>query len=170
MMPNLGDAFVIVLSLAGIAGMAALYFAFVIARPWLENANSTIKGKSAGRVRLPGSSLDSHITTEWTQGRLRLDSLLALMRKLRASVEQEAEKQRHLDTSDPLSEREALKKVGITLRGFTFDKHLREECRVLIPLLQFCARDLADTRGIDMTQKLIVLAEIQAAIESVDRD
>jgi hypothetical protein len=55
-----------------------------------------------------------------------------------------------------------------TLRCFTFDKHLRDECRVLIPLLRFCAQDLAKSQGLDMTQKLIVLDEIQAAIESAD--
>jgi hypothetical protein len=58
--------------------------------------------------------------------------------------------------------------VGPTLRGFTFDKHLRDECRVLIPLLRFCAQDLAQSQGLDMTQKLTVLDEIQAAIESVN--
>ena len=168
-MPNLGVASVIVLSLASIAGMAAIYFAFVIARQWFERRDGAIKGKSGGRARSTGSPLDSHIATEWTHGRLRLDSLLALMRKLGASLEQEVEKQRHLDTSDPLYESEALNKVGHTLRRFTFDKHLREECRVLIPLLQFCARDLAESQGIDMTHKLSVLAEIQAAIELVDR-
>lgn len=59
--------------------------------------------------------------------------------------------------------------VGPTLRCFTFDKHLRDECRVLIPLLRFCAQDLAHSQGRDMTQQLSVLNEIQAAIESADR-
>ena len=165
-MPNLGVASVIVLSLAGIAGMAALYFAFVIVRQWLEKWNASTKGKSAGRARSP---LDSHIATEWTQGRFRLDSLLRLITRLGASLEQEVEKRRHLDPSDPRYESEALNKVGGTLRRFTFDKHLREECRTLVALLQFCARDLAESQGVDMTQKLVVLAEIQAAIELVDR-
>ena len=69
----------------------------------------------------------------------------------------------------PLYEREALSKVEPTLRRFTFDKHLRDECRMLVPLLQFCAHDLAESQGLDMTQKLNVLAEIRAAIESVGR-
>jgi hypothetical protein len=77
---------------------------------------------------------------------------------------------RRLDHSDPLYEREARSNVAPALRRFTFDKHLRDECRALVPLLQFCAQDLAETQGLDMTQKLSVLAEIQAAIESVDRD
>jgi hypothetical protein len=41
---------------------------------------------------------------------------------------------------------------------------------MLIPLLQFCARDLAESQGLDMTQKLSVLAQILAAVESVGRD
>ena len=56
--------------------------------------------------------------------------------------------------------------VGPTLRCFTFDKYLRDECLVLIPLLRFCAQDLAESQGLDMTQKLSVLDEIQAAIEA----
>ena len=114
--------------------------------------------------------LDTHIADQWTEGRLRLDSLLGLIKKLRASLEQEVETLRRLDHSDPLYEREARNNVAPALRRFTFDKHLRDECRVLVPLLQFCAQDLAETQGLDMTQKLSVLAEIQAAIESVDRD
>ena len=58
--------------------------------------------------------------------------------------------------------------VEPTLRCFTFDKDLRDECRVLIPLLRFCAKDLAQSQGLDMTQQLSVLNEIQAAIESAD--
>jgi hypothetical protein len=41
---------------------------------------------------------------------------------------------------------------------------------MLIPLLQFCAQDIAASQGLDMTQKLSVLGEIQAALESVNRD
>ena len=40
---------------------------------------------------------------------------------------------------------------------------------MLIPFLQFCAHDLAESQGLDMTQKLSVLAEIQAVFDSVDR-
>jgi hypothetical protein len=59
--------------------------------------------------------------------------------------------------------------VEPNLRRFTFDQHLRDECRVLIPLLQFCARDLAQSQSLDMTQELSALAEIQAAIKLADR-
>jgi hypothetical protein len=76
---------------------------------------------------------------------------------------------RRLDHADPLFEQEARKMVEPSLRRFTFDQHLRDECRMLIPSLQFCAQDIADSQGLDMTQKLKVLAEIQAAIDSADR-
>lgn len=151
--------------LGAAAGGGAIYFAFFIIRAWLENRPGTRKGRSAARTRSAGGSLDSHIATQWTEGRLRLDALLALMRQLGVSLEQEVEKLRQLDSSLPLYEREALKQVDPTLRRFTFDKHLRDECRVLVPLLQFCAQDLAESQGIDMTQKLRALAEIRAAIE-----
>ena len=118
---------------------------------------------------MPDSSLDEHIATQWTEGRLRLDSVVTLITQLGTSLEQEVETLRRLDQSDPLYEREARRMVEPTLRRFTFDQHLRDECRVLVPLLQFCAQDLAESQGLDMTHKLGVLAEIQAAIESVDR-
>jgi hypothetical protein len=160
-MQNSGIVFIIVLALASMASMAALYLAFGIARQWWEKRHAERRNMSL---------LDSHIAAEWTQARLRLDSVLRLIKRLAISLEQEAEKRGHLDPSDPIYESEAFKKVGGTLRNFTFDKHLREECRVLITLLQFCGRDLADTQGLDMTQKLIVLAKIQAAIGPVDGD
>ena len=40
---------------------------------------------------------------------------------------------------------------------------------MLIPLLQFCAQDLAQSQSLNMTQELNALAEIQAAIKLVDR-
>jgi hypothetical protein len=85
-------------------------------------------------------------------------------------LEQEVEMLGRLDHSDPLYESEARNNVTPTLRRFSFDKHLRDECRMLVPLLQFCAQDLVESQGLDMTQKLSVLAEIQAAIAAVDRD
>ena len=141
---------VILWSLAG-AAIAALYFAFVYA------------------VRRHRSSIESHIATQWTEGRLRLDSLLAMLRKLEASLEQEVGKLRHPDPAASPTESENLQQVGSTLRRFAFDKHLRAECRALVPLLQFCARELMESQGRDMTLKLSVLAEIQAAIEVADR-
>ena len=151
-----------------VAAIAAIYYSFGIAREWLGRWNHATKGTIRKAV-VPGSSLDAHIAAQWTEGRQRLDSLLELIKKLGDSLEQEVETLRRLDHSDPLYEREVRQMVEPSLRRFTFDQHLRDECRMLIPLLQFCARDLAESQGLDMRQKLSVLAEIQAAFESVDR-
>jgi hypothetical protein len=168
-MQNLEIASVLFLSLGTVAGVAAIYYSFGIAREWLGQWNRATKG-TIRRAVVPGASLDAHIATEWTEGRLRLDSLLALLKVLGTSLEQGVEKLSHLDPADAPYQSEARQMVEPTLRRFTFDKHLRDECRMLIPLLQFCAHDLVQFHGVDMTQKLRVLAEIQAAIESVDRD
>ena len=118
---------------------------------------------------LPDASLDGHIATQWTEGRLRLDFLLALSKQLGVSLEQQVETLRRLDHADPRYESEARQMIEPNQRRFTFDRHLRDECRMLIPSLQFCAHDLAESQGLDMTQHLRVLAEIQAAFELVDR-
>ena len=165
-MQNLNIASVLFLLLGTVAGVAVIYYSLGIVREWLRQwnhaTNDTIR-----RAVVPNSSLDAHIATQWSEGRLRLDFLLALIKQLRASLEQEVETLRRLDHADPLYEREACQMVDPSMRRFTFDQHLRDECSMLIPLLQFCARDLAESQGLDMTQKLSVLAEIQAAIKSV---
>ena len=126
--------------------------------------------KSLGHpTRLTAVSLDTHIATEWTEGRRRLDVLLALIEVLAASLKQEVEKLNQLGTSDPLYEHTARRMVNPTLRRFTFDQHLRDECRMLVPLLEFCGRDLADSQGMQTSEQLAVLAEIKMAIQSVDR-
>jgi hypothetical protein len=142
--------------LVGVAFAAVLYHAGSLARA----------GTLARRAIVAGSSLDAHIVTEWTEGRLRLDALLALLKALGASLEQQVERLKHLGPTDPRYAREARNMVGPTLRRFTLDKHVRDECRVLVPLLQFCASDLMESQGMDMTQKLAVLAEIQVALEA----
>ena len=167
-MQNLDMTSVLFLLLGTVAGVAAIYYSLGIAREWLGQWNRATNGMIR-RAVVPDSSLDAHIVTQWTDGRLRLDFLLALIKKLGASLELEVETLRRLDHADPLYEREARRMVTPSLRRFTFDQHLRDECRMLIPLLQFCAHDLAESQGLDMTQKLSVLAEIQAAIKSVDR-
>jgi hypothetical protein len=167
MMQNLDMTSVFFL-LSAVAGVAAIYYSFGIARQWLGRWNRVTNG-TIRRAVVPDTSLDAHIATQWTEGRLRLDFLLALIKKLGISLEQEVETLHRLDHADPLYESEARKMVEPTLRRFTFDRHLRDECRMLIPFLQFCAHDLAESQGLDMTQKLSVLAEIQAAIKSVDR-
>lgn len=168
-MQNLDIISVLFLLLGTAAGIAAIYYSFGIVREWFKQRHRAGKATIRG-TDVPGSSLDGHIAAQWTEGRLRLDSILALIKKLAASLEHEVETLRQLDHSDPRYEREVRQMVEPTLRCFTFDKHLRDECRMLIPLLRFCAQDLAESQGLDMAQKLSVLAEIQAAIESVNRD
>jgi hypothetical protein len=167
-MQNLDMTSVFFLLLGAVAAIAVIYYSLGIAREWLGQWNRATNG-TIRRAVLPDSSLDGHIATQWTEGRLRLDFLLALIKKLGVSLEQEVETLRRLDHTGPLYEREARQMVEPNLRRFTFDQHLRDECRVLVPLLQFCAQDLAESQGLDMIQKLSVLAEIQAAIKSVDR-
>jgi hypothetical protein len=167
-MQNLDITFVLILLLGTVAGVAVIYNSLGIAREWLRQWNRATNG-TIRRAVVPDSSLDEHIATQWTDGRLRLDFLLALTKQLRASLEKEVETLRRLDHADPLYEREACQMVDPSLRRFTFDQHLRDECRTLIPLLQFCAHDLAESQGLDMTQKLRVLAEIQSAIKLGNR-
>ena len=167
-MQNLDIASVLFLLLGTVAGVAVIYYSLGIVREWLGQWNHATNG-TIRRAVVHDSSLDTHIATQWTDGRLRLDFLLALIKKLGTSLEQEVETLRRLDHADPLYEREARQMVDPGLRRFTFDQHLRDECRILIPLLQFCAHDLAESQGLDMTEKLRVLDEIHAAINSVDR-
>jgi len=166
MMQNLDIASVLFLLLGTVAGVAVIYYSLGIVREWLGQWNHATNG-TIRRAVVPDSSLDAHIATQWSEGRLRLDFLLALIKQLRTSLEQEVETLRRLDHADPLYEREARQMVEPNLRRFTFDQHLRDECSMLIPLLQFCAHDIEESQGLDMKQKLSVLAEIQAAIKSV---
>ena len=150
------------------AGIAVVYYSFVLAREWFRRLYPGVKGIFGRSAPSQETSLNVHIASQWTEGRLRLDSILALIQSLANLLEQELKVLRGLDRSDPRYEGEVRQMVGPALRGFTFDKHLRDECRMLIPLLRFCAQDLARSQGLDMTQKLSVLDEIQAAIESAD--
>jgi hypothetical protein len=167
MMLNLDLTAVLLLLSGTAAGIAGIYYSFGMAREWFRQRHHSGKGIFRKKNR-PQTSLNAHIATEWTEGRLRLDSILTLIKSLAALLEKEVKALRQLDHSDPRYEGEVRQMVGPTLRCFTFDKHLRDECRVLIPLLRFCAQDLAQSEGLDMTQKLIVLDEIQSAIEAVD--
>jgi hypothetical protein len=166
-MQNLDITLDLFLLLGAVAASAVSYYVFRIARDWLKRDRAT--GGTIRRAAVPDSSLEAHIATQWTDGRFRLDFLLALIRKLEATLEQEVESLRRLDHADPQYEHEARQMVEPNLRRFTFDQHLRSECRMLIPLLQFCARDLEQFQSLDMTQQLSALAEIQAAIKLVDR-
>ena len=157
----------ILLLLGAVAAGAVIYYSLGIARKWL--IRNRLIGGTVRRAIVLDSSLDTHIAIQWTDGRLRLDFLLALIKKLRTALEQEVEALRRLDHADPQYEHEARQMVEPNLRRFTFDQHLRDECCVLIPLLQFCARDLAQSQSLDMTQELSALAEIQAAIKLGNR-
>jgi hypothetical protein len=165
-MPDL-SVLSILLWMSAAAGIAVVYYLFVLAREWFRQQHPTAKGIFRNALSQE-TSLNAHIASQWTEGRLRLDSILALIKLLASLLEKELKVLRGLDRSDPRYAGEVRQMVGPTLRGFTFDKHLRDECRVLIPLLRFCAQDLARSQGLDMTQKLSVLDEIQAAIESAD--
>jgi hypothetical protein len=168
-MQDLDIGFISFWLLGAVAAFVAIYYSFGMVREWLGQWTRVTNGPIRKTVARD-SSLDGHIATQWTEGRLRLDFLLALIKQLEVSLEENLETLRRLDHADPLYEREASKMVEPSLRRFTFDRHLRDECRSLIPSLQFCAQDLAQSQGLDMTQKLNVLVEIQAAINSADRN
>lgn len=163
-----GIASAVIWFVAGAGTIVMLYYAARLSRAWRERVH-VAAGLSAGRARGTALSLDRHIATEWTDGRIRLDALLALIKTLGASLEREMAKLNRLDPSDPLYAREARNMVSPALRRFTFDEHLRNECRMLVPLLEFCGRDLAASQGVNTTEQLAALAEIDAAIQSVDR-
>lgn len=148
--------------------MVLLYYAARLSHGWRARGRSTAS-PAAGRTRLAALPLDTHIATEWTDGRMRLDALLALIEALAASLEREVANLNRLEPSDPLYERAARRMVSPALRRFTFDQHLRDECRVLVPLLEFCGRDLAESQGVNTTEQLAALAEIKAAIQFVER-
>ena len=167
-MQNLDIGLISFLLLGAVAAFAAIYYSFGMVRKWLEQWTRSTNGPIRKTVA-HDASLDEHIATQWTEGRLRLEFLLAVIKRLGVSLEQNVETLRRLNHADPLFEQEARKMVEPSLRRFTFDQHLRAECRMLIPSLQFCAQDISDSQGCDMTQKLKVLAEIQAAIDSADR-
>lgn len=167
-MQNLGITSAMIWFGAGSGTMVLLYYAARLSHAW-RASGPVAASRSAGRTRLAAIPLDTHIATEWTDGCRRLDALLALIETLAASLEREVEKLNRLDTSDPLYEHTARNMVSPALRRFTFDQHLRGECRVLVLLLEFCGRDLTESQGMNTTEQLAALAEIKAAIQSVDR-
>jgi len=167
-MQNLDMTLALFLLLGAVTAGAAIYYSLEIAREWLKQWNRPTNGLIR-RAVVPDLSLDAHSLSQWTDGRLRLDFLLALIKQLRAALEQEVETLRRLKHDDPRYELEARQMIDPNLRRFIFDQHLRDECLMLIPLLQFCAQDLAQSQNLNMTQELSALAEIQAGIKSADR-
>ncbi|HSE59168.1 MAG TPA: hypothetical protein VLA99_10750 [Nitrospiraceae bacterium] len=166
-MHNVGITSAIIWFVAGAGTMVMLYYAAKLSR-WREGRRMAARSV-AGRARLAALPLDTHIATEWTDGRIRLDALLALIEALAASLERELTRLNRLDPSDPLYERDARRMVSPALRRFTFDEHLRNECRVLVPLLEFCGKDLAESQGVNTAEQLAALAEIKAVIQSGER-
>jgi hypothetical protein len=124
-MQKLDIASMLFLLLGAITGAVVIYYSLGIARKWLRQWNHTTDG-TVRRAGVSDSSLGSHIATQWTEGRLRLDFLLAVIKKLEVSLEQEVETLRRLDHADPLYESEARRMVEPSLRRFTFDQHLRD--------------------------------------------
>ena len=131
MMQNLDMISVLFLFL-GVAATIAVIYSFELTREWFRRGTRATNGM-VRRAVVRDSSLDTHIATQWTEGRLRLDVLLALIKKLEGSLEQEVETLRQLDHSDLQYEQEAGRMVEPTLRRFTFDRYLRDECRIADP-------------------------------------
>lgn len=148
--------------LIGIAVPAFLYISSAMIRyRWRKGHHSWRARKSNTTV---SALLDARIATQWTEGRTRLGFLLTLLRELRVSLERDIETLSRLDPSGAEYEHAAHRAVEPNLRRFTFDKHLRDECRVLVPFLQFCGHDLADARGWNTTEQLKALEDVLATI------
>lgn len=151
--------------LMSIAVLAFLSWSLVMTRDWWRKTHHAGDDSNSGAA--VGALLDARIATQWTEGRTRLGFLLTLMRELRASLEQDVEALSRLDPSGAEYEREARRRVEPTLRRFSFDKHLWEECRVLVPFLQFCGKDLAKSQGLNTAPQLKALDDVQAALGAV---
>lgn len=67
----------------------------------------------AGRTRLAAVALDTHIATEWTDGRRRVDAVPALIEALAASLEREVAQLNRLESSEPLYDRIARSMVTL---------------------------------------------------------
>lgn len=168
-MQNVGITAAMIWFGAGAGTMVVLYYAARLSSAW-RASGLIAASRSVDRRRLAGAPLDTQIATEWTDGRGRLDALLALIEALAASLEQEVTELNRLDTSDPLYERIAPRMVNPTLRRFTFDQRLRDECRRLVPLLEFCGRDLAESQGgVNTSEQLVALTKIKVALQSAER-
>jgi hypothetical protein len=150
-----------------LAGIAVFFLSVstVMIRDRWRNAHHSRRGSTSST--LGGCALDAHIATQWTEGRVRLVSHLALMKELRTSLEQDVETLRRLDSSGAEYEREAHRTVEPNLRRFAFDKHLREECRILVRFLQFCGHDLMGSQGWNTTEQLQALEDVYSALGSV---
>ena len=168
-MLDAGVASTMVWSLIALAVLTAVYFASNGVRRAWRTVRRHVPWKKSGTATSTSTFMDEHIAAQWTEGRRRLDSLLRLIGAMGASLEEDVETLSRLDRADPLYEREARRSVAPTLRRFAFDRHLRDECRMLVRLLQFCGKDLSESQGLDTAEQLGALASLQVAIESADR-
>ena len=125
-MPNL-DVTSILLWSGAAAGIAVIYYSFLLALEWFRQPHPAGKGFFRTNAMVPDTSLNVHIATQWTEGRLRLETILTLITSLANLLEKELRTVGGLDRSDPRYEGEVRQMVGPTLRYLTFDKHLRDE-------------------------------------------
>jgi hypothetical protein len=73
---------------AGAGTIELLHYAVRLSHAWRASGR-VAASHSAVRTRLSAVSLDMYIATEWTDGRRRLDMLLASIEVLAASLKQE---------------------------------------------------------------------------------
>lgn len=131
---------------------------------------NTVRAKDGnGGLFMNGTVLHTLIALQWNDGRIRLDALVRLMNSLSESLQADVQALSRLDADSDSYEEEVRERVAPTLRRFTFDQRIRDECRALIRLLQFCGEDLSQSRGIDTTAQLQALASIDTAIASAER-
>ena len=108
-MPNLDLTFILFWASAA-AGIAVMYYSFVLAREWFRQWHPSGKGIFR-RNTVAETSLNGHIASQWTEGRLRLDSVLTLIKSLADLLEKEVKALRRLDHSDPQYEGEVRQKA-----------------------------------------------------------
>jgi hypothetical protein len=87
---NLDLAAIVFLLFGTVAGIAAIYYLFGIVREWVRRRHRTGKDTIRG-TDVAESILDGHIAAQWTEGRLRLDSILTLIKTLAATLGKEVE-------------------------------------------------------------------------------
>ena len=80
-MQDLDIGFMSFLLLGAVAAFVAIYYSFGMVREWLGQWTRATNGAIRKTVA-HDASLDGHIATQWTEGRLRLDFLLAMIKQL----------------------------------------------------------------------------------------
>ena len=63
----------ILLWMSAAAGIAVVYYSFVLAREWFRQQHPTAKDIFSRNAPSQETSLNAHIASQWTEGRLRLD-------------------------------------------------------------------------------------------------